>query len=440
MKRWILLLLAIGSAMAAAQGVRQQGLGGLILPGPGAAPYNPAYAVYPSTYAEGEGFRLPLGLLRLVLPLFPETNAPGYFYDRQTFKERFDALSFYDQLTHLDSFLFNPARSPDEVVFSIGKDEITITDGQGNPLNLDFSVGGGGRMASALTPPALLRVPLSTGVPGLGLEFTLVLGLGGLSVEASQDLEQAMRSGDLARCRSADPSPCALVGRTSAMGGVGLNLAYATPLPEIPGFEGKVYAGVRGEGFYGLGYLEAQATARPTFDQDGNPNGTEYEVRYFYSVPGNGTGFGVRADAGVVVDYQGFTFGLGVRNLVGFTRWSGTEVTVQNGSSSEAPAVRQSAGFTPAVFLNGAYRLPLEGGSLLIGADFSSADSSFHLGAEYAVGPYRLRDGAGLEGGFKFGLGGGVRLEGFSLDTALTVHQAPVVRGTVYGLALSVGF
>ncbi|RIH81137.1 hypothetical protein Mterra_03372 [Calidithermus terrae] len=33
-----------------------------------------------------------------------------------------------------------------------------------------------------------------------------------------------------------------------------------------------------------------------------------------------------------------------------------------------------------------------------------------------------------------------MRLEGFSLDAALTVHQAPVVRGTVYGLALSVGF
>ncbi|MCV4776780.1 hypothetical protein OFM21_28810, partial [Escherichia coli] len=92
--------------------------------------------------------------------------------------------------THLDSFLFNPARSPDEVVFSIGKDAITITDGQGNPLNFDFSVGGGGRTASALTPPALVRIPLPTGVPGLDLGFALVLGLGGLSVEASQDLEQ----------------------------------------------------------------------------------------------------------------------------------------------------------------------------------------------------------------------------------------------------------
>lgn len=440
MRRWLLLLMAIGSAMALAQGVRQQGLGGLILPGPEAAPYNPAYTTYPSTYAEKEGFRLPLGLLRLVLPLFPETNALAYFYDRQTFKQRFDALSFYDQLTHLDAFLFNPARTPDEVVFSIGQDEISITDGQGNPLNLDFSVGGGGRVASALTPPALLRLPLQTGVPGLGLELALILGSGGLGMEASEDLKQAMRTGDLNRCRSATPSPCALIGRTNAMGAVGLNLAYATPLPEIPDFEGKVYAGVRGEGFYGLGYLEAQAMARPTFDQDGNPNGTDYEVRYFYSVPGNGQGFGLRADVGVVVDYQEYTFGLGVSNVVGFARWSGTEVTLQNGSSSEAPALRQSAGFAPAVFLNGAYRMPLEEGSLLIGADFSSADSSFHLGAEYALGPYRLRAGAGLEGGFKFGLGGGVRLEGLSLDAALTVHQAPVVRGTVYGLALSVGF
>ncbi|PZA05808.1 hypothetical protein EWH23_15845 [Meiothermus sp. PNK-Is4] len=426
--------------MTLAQGVRQQGLGGLILPGPEAAPYNPAYAAYPPAYAEAEGFRLPLGLLRMVLPLFPETNAPAYFYDRQTFKQRFDALSFYDQLTHLDSFLFNPARSPDEVVFSIGQNEVRITDGQGNPLNLDFSVGGGGQTISALTPPPLLRLPLETGVPGLGLELGLIYGSGGLGVEASEDLKQAVGAGDLSRCRSATPSPCALTGRTNFISGLGLNLAYATPLPELPDFAGKLYAGVRGEGFYGLGYLEAQATARPTFDQNGNPNGTDYEVRYFYSVPGNGQGFGVRADAGVVVDYQGFTLGLGVRNLVGFIRWSGTEVTVQNGSSSQTPAERQSGGFAPALFLNGAYRLPLEEGSLLVGADFSSLDSSFHLGAEYALGPYRLRAGAGLEGGFKFGLGGGVRLEGFSLDTALTVHQAPVVRGTVYGLALSLGF
>ncbi|WP_018467907.1 hypothetical protein [Calidithermus timidus] len=426
--------------MTVAQGVRQQGLGGLILPGPEAAPYNPAYAAYPPTYAEEEGFRLPLGLLRLALPLFPETNALAYFYDRQSFKQRFDALSFYDQLTHLDSFLFNPARSPDEVVFSIGQNEIGVTDGQGNPLNLDFSVGGGGRMASALTPPALLRLPLQTDVPGLGLELGFILGSGGIGVEANEELEQAVRTGDLSRCRSATPSPCALTGRSNAMSAVGLNLAYATLLPELPDFAGKVYAGVRGEGFYGLGYLEAQATARPTFDSNGNPNGSDYEVRYFYSTPGNGQGFGLRADLGVVVDYQEYTFGLGLSNVVGFARWSGTEVTLLNGSSSESPALRQSGGFAPVVFLNGAYRLPLEEGSLLVGADFSSADGSFHLGAEYALGPYRLRAGAGLEGGFKFGLGGGVRLEGLNLDAALTVHQAPVVRGTVYGLALSVGF
>ncbi|MER3479411.1 MAG: hypothetical protein C4327_02730 [Meiothermus sp.] len=436
--RWLFpLWVALGLAFA--QSVRIQGMGGLVLPGPEAAFYNPAYAAYPNPYGDSEGLRLPLGLLRLVLPLFPDTNALGYFTDRQTFKTRFDALSLYDQLTHLDSFLFNPARSPDEVVFTVGNNQLSVTDGQGQPLNLDFSLGGGGQTSSSLLPPALFRLPLEVGVPGLRLELSALYGSGGFSLEASPELRQAVQ-GNLSPCKSATPSPCSLTGRTSFMNGLGLSLSYATALPSIPAFEGQLYAGVRGEGFYGLGYLEAQASARPTFDSNGNLSGSEYQVRYFYTYPSAGSGYGLRGDVGLVLDYAGFTLGLGLQNLVGFVRWSGTEVNVVNGSSTQTPSTRESGGFRPAVFVNGAYRMPLELGSLLVGADFNSAAQSAHLGLEYALDFYRLRAGIGLEGGFQFGLGGGVRLPGFSLDAALTAHPAPIVPGTVYGLALSLGF
>ena len=76
----LLLSLAAGLTWASAQGVRQLGMGGVILPGPAAAGYNPAYALFPPE--EGEGFPLPLGLLRLALPLFPDTSPVTYFTDR----------------------------------------------------------------------------------------------------------------------------------------------------------------------------------------------------------------------------------------------------------------------------------------------------------------------------------------------------------------------
>ncbi|WP_203971996.1 hypothetical protein [Thermus thermophilus] len=448
MKRRVLLILLGLSGLGLAQGVRSLGMGGVALPGPAYAWANPAYAAFPDRW-ERQGFQVPLGLLRL-LPFFPETSPFAYFTDFQAFRTRFDLLSFYDQAAHLDSFLINPARSPDEVVFRVSAGGLSVTDGEGRPLIPSFSVGSSPEKPEALVPHPFLPLAFELG-PGTYLSLGTFAGIQGLRVNPSPALAEALQKGSLEPCKGQDPSPCLLEASGAFSSGLSLALGFAAPLPEVPGL-GTVHVGVRGEGFYGLAYVEASAKARPTFDQDGNVSGTGYEYRYFLSYPSflegslgqgaGGQGYGLRADVGVAVDGEGWALGLGVRNLLGFARWSGVEVSGTENGETRTPATKESDFAAPEVFLNGAYRLPLEVGSLLLAADarFGSVAPAFHLGVEYSLGPWALRTGLGLEGGFRFGLGAGLNLEALALDLALTTHEAPLVGGTVYGVALAVSF
>ncbi|WP_337845732.1 hypothetical protein [Thermus sp.] len=441
---WTIALLVGLVPIGQAQGVRSLGMGGLVLPGPEGADRNPAYAAYPSRYGR-EGTMVPLGLLRF-LPTFPDTSPFTYFTDRQAFKTGFDALSFYDQLTHPNSFLLNHARSPDEVVFRIRADRLEIADGQGNPLAPSFALGAVGAKPTALYPPPLYWIPLwSEG--GIYFRFGPFLGVEGLQVSPSRELAQALAGGNLDACRQ-DPSPCTLSATAKASSGVALDLGWAAALPEVPEV-GQLYVGVRGQGFYGLGYVEVNAEARPIFDPDGNPSAVDYQVGGFYSIAyapqGSGLfpgrGYGLRGDVGVVLDMGQATLGLGVQNLLSLVTWEGYAFSVdQNGNLTQTPAKRQGDIFAPSLFLNGAYHFQDLG--LLLGADasFGATAPSFHLGGEYALGLALLRAGVGYEGGFRFGLGAGFDLEGLGLDLALTRHEAPLVGGSVYGIALAVRF
>lgn len=415
-------------------------MGGVLLPGPSGQGANPAYASFPGKW-DGEGFQVPVGLLRF-LPLFPDTSPFIYFTDPASFRNNFDFLSTYDQATHLGSFLLNPARSPDELVFKVSANGISITDGQGNNLMPTFQVGTASDRPSTSIPQPFLPIRLGLG-PGTYLSLGPFMGPQGIRIAPNPDLEQAMKDGSFDRCKVSTPSPCALEAQASFISGISVALGFSTPLPEIPGL-GRVYAGVRAEGFYGLGYAEASAQARPTFDQNGNPSGANYEVRYFLSYRGGGDmGYGLRGDVGVAVDGGDWAFGLGVQNLLGFSQWSGVEVTVVDGTETARTSTTKKSGFSAPVFtVNGAYRLPLEVGALLLAADtrFGATAPAFHFGLEYALGPVALRTGLGVEGGLRFGLGAGLNLEAVTLDLALTTHQAPLVGGTVYGLALAVGF
>ena len=448
------VVLALMCGFSLAQSVRSLGMAGLVLPGPEAAHLNPAYAAYPAgQYGSEQGLRLPLGLLGLVLR--PESNPlPGLSGLANLTKENspFDLLTFYHQLTYPNEFLINPASSraflnPNtgypEIQIVVEANGIQITDYRGNPIPLDLELGEVGVAATkALTPAPLLRVPLSL-ADNLFLDLGIFAGGFGLGLSPNDSLRQALRSGQLS-----PNSEYAAVLSTSAQSGISLGFGYAARLPDLPIpnlTPLKLYLGSRGEAFYGLAYLEGNLSIGLQTDSQGrfDPNRPPvYRGTVFYSVPGSGNGFGVRADLGVVIETQSATLGLGIRNLLGFVRWSGTELR-WNGSPGDpvsSQAERSSFGFVPAIFLNAATQVPLEAGTLLLGGDLGYQSRLYgRIGGEYSFGPARLRAGLGFDNGLRFGLGAGFVGAGFSLDTALTTHRAPVVGNTVFGLAVSLG-
>ena len=448
------VVLALMCGFSLAQSVRSLGMAGLVLPGPGAAHLNPAYAAYPAgQYGSEQGLRLPLGLLGLVLR--PESNPlPGLSGLANLTKENspFDLLTFYNQLTYPNEFLINPASSKaflnpntgyPEIQIVVEANGIQITDYRGNPIPLDLELGEVGVAATkALTPAPLLRVPLSL-ADNLFLDLGIFAGGFGLGLSPNDSLRQALRSGQLS-----PNSEYAAVLSTSAQSGISLGFGYAARLPDLPIpnlTPLKLYLGSRGEAFYGLAYLEGNLSIGLQTDSQGrfDPNRPPvYRGTVFYSVPGSGNGFGVRADLGVVIETQSATLGLGIRNLLGFVRWSGTELR-WNGSPGDpvsSQAERSSFGFVPAIFLNAATQVPLEAGTLLLGGDLGYQSRLYgRIGGEYSFGPARLRAGLGFDNGLRFGLGAGFVGAGFSLDTALTTHRAPVVGNTVFGLAVSLG-
>lgn len=449
------VVLALMCGFSLAQSVRSLGMAGLVLPGPEAAHLNPAYAAYPAgQYGSEQGLRLPLGLLGLVLR--PESNPlPGLSGLANLTKENspFDLLTFYNQLTYPNEFLINPASSKaflnpntgyPEIQIVVEANGIQITDYRGNPIPLDLELGEAGVAATkALTPAPLLRVPFSL-ADNLFLDLGIFAGGFGLGLSPNDSLRQALRSGQLS-----PNSEYAAVLSTSAQSGISLGFGYAARLPDLPIpnlAPLKLYLGSRGEAFYGLTYLEGNLSIGLQTDSQGrfDPNRPPvYRGTVFYSVPGSGNGFGVRADLGVVIETQSATLGLGIRNLLGFVRWSGTELRWNGnpGDPVSSQAERSSFGFVPAIFLNAATQVPLEAGTLLLGGDLGYQSRLYgRIGGEYSFGPARLRAGLGFDNGLRFGLGAGFVGAGFSLDTALTTHRAPIVGDTVFGLALSFGW
>ncbi len=445
MKRTVIAVCFLVLLAAQAQGVRTQGMAGLLLPGPAAAYLNPAYTAFPGdVYGYDSGFSLPIGLLGL---LRPQANPFVFFSDsgRKSLKDGtspFDLLALYDQLTHPNEFLINPPQSPGEVVIDLSDpNNIQITDGKGSKLNFDFSVGSpsGVSVSKGLTPNPLFRIPFSVGY-GLSLDIGVFAGGFGLGASPDAKLRTLLGRGNLEA-----NTAYGVEAKASGQAGVSAGFSFAS---ELPSFEMqdlgavKAYVGGRGEAFYGLGYLEGTATATVSTDANKIPDTQTGKLggTLFYSYPGIGSGYGVRADGGVAFQVQDTTFGLGIRNLIGFAHWSGLEIDLSDTSKTKA-AERNSFGFVPAFYLNAATKIPSETGIAILGGDFGYDGSLFgHVGGEYVFGPARVRAGVGYEGGLKFGLGAGFAGPGFTLDTALSTHQAPIVGGTVFGLALSLGF
>ena len=438
MKKFIVyfLLFSAAAGVGFGQSVRSLGMGGVILPGPWASAYNPAYAAYPaSTYGPNGGIGLPLGLINLALR--PSISPVYYFTDFSTFEENFDFIAFYDQLTRPYEYIINPPRSPDEIVFHISADGISVTDENGEPLAIKYSAKATGSSGLPIKQP-FFEIPIPTFTSWLHISIGAYVNAGGFGVEPSENLTADLAAGSLHANTTYSVSA-----RAAAESGLTGRIAFASPLPRVPGFDGKVYLGGQVNGFYGLAYVDTTVTATTTTDSNAIPGEISYSSNIFYTYPGVGSGYGGRVDLGVVADYQSGTYGLGIRNLIGYEKWSGIQQTSDAGGTSETQKTISQTVFNPSIYVNGAYAQTLEKkGVVLYGADMKYENGALaaHAGLEYQKSVFRLRGGLGYEDGFKIGLGGGMALPHFSFDVAITSHQAPFTGQLTFGLASSLGF
>lgn len=420
MKAFILALF-MGLGLTSAQGVRSLGMGGLMLPGPDAAVFNPAYAAYPGAKEE---LRLPFGLVSLVVN--PQTNVFNYFLNKPLFDSEFDYLALYDQLLYLDSYLINPPEAPDDVKFSIGPGGIVITDGQGNSLPLNFDRPASSSPSSIVAAP-LFALPIPLPLPGFSASVGLFTSADRIGLTPSNSLRLALAGAPI----EAD-TLYSLTAAGNVKAGLSGQFSYALAFPDFG--LGRLYAGARGEAFYGLAYLEAKAIASSQSDANKNLGPTRTRTEVFYVYPGNGSGLGARIDVGGAYDLGGLVLGVGMNNLLGFVTWQGTEeIRDENGGFVQRAASRSQAGLEPNLFVNAA--VPV--GPLLLGADWSVNTGAVHLGGEFSLGPIKLRAGVGYSSGLSTGIGAGFSIGGVNLDAALTTHTAPLVGGTVYGIALA---
>jgi hypothetical protein len=84
--------------------------------------------------------------------------------------------------------------------------------------------------------------------------------------------------------------------------------------------------------------------------------------------------------------------------------------------------------------------------ALLIAADASLQHGLFaaHLGGEAGfgldTGLFLVRAGAGVDNGFVFGVGGGLRLEKAGIDVALHSHRSPLTAHRAFGASVGLSF
>ena len=426
MPRLIVFALFLGLALG--QATWRAGVGGA---DPWNVGKNPAVAAVRGRWAPPATFDLPLGYFGLLA--LPDRSPLYAFLNEDLYYEHFDLLTAVDQGASPDALLLNPARSPKEVVIEVGKDGARVTDASGRPLS------------------AWLARPRSIGQESdLGYEHPLGrdLGLGfGLKTKFKTALEpNAALSALLREGRLEANTDYTLTMKSEIDTRLEAGLAYVIPLPELEleGQRGKLFVGVRGGVFLSLGYLEEKSALTVRTDEDKNVERQTTTTTLFYSlVSEHGPGFGGQFDLGLVWETEEGFVGLGLRDLVRFYHYRGTELVLTEEGENKRAAQKSglALGFKP--HFGGAWRVPLEGypAPLLAVFDLGYDEAPYvHLGGELPVGPLRARAGVGYRDGFSGGLGAGLELGPARLDLALTTRQSIVDGHLTFGIAAGVGF
>lgn len=427
----LVALCTVAALPAFAQDVRSLGMGGVLVPGPGAAERNPAYAAVPGR--GGNSIPIPFGVIATLV---------GTDWDPAS--TSFDALTLIDRLSHLDRFVLNPATDPDDIAFRVDESGLSIDVTGGSPLRLAqpsrFGSSFGVPIGASLGPVRLAVRPyvLASGTfaPGPGLARALAGGAESVSARVTADAEA----------------------------GVAVDVMGSLPLPfppEVLG-GGAAYAGGRVSAKLGLaraafdGHVMVEATKDGAGAYTGSTHTTYDATLAEGGVLGDGLGYGVDGDLGFVVvtpsETGTLTLGFAVENL-GVMIWNvnrtgysgdGTDLTTTDLGS------RRLVDVSRALRVGGNLALELDpdqigvaGMGLLLAADAGyalDAGANAHFGVEATFGPIAARAGVGLEDGVQLGLGAGIRTGGVAFDVALSSHRSPFTLHQAYGLSAGVSF
>jgi len=268
------LLLITGIGMVMASGARELGMGGVSTPG-AAAVKNPAYAA--AAFARGASVPLPLGAIAF---LSDERLDPA--------SDAFDLLTTLDQASQLNTFLLNPATSPEEILFVIGQ------DGDGNPT-LAIDLRGGSPLLleqqREVSYQQTAEIPLGVHLGPLLVAVRPFVRLGG-ALRPDAELQKVFSGG---------ASSGKLTASARGTAGVALDLAVAFELPPLAA-SGRIFVGLRGSPFLGLAKVDgtASASVTATSGADGPEVSYDYQgTAFFSSITEGRLGFGVNGDIGL---------------------------------------------------------------------------------------------------------------------------------------------
>ncbi|MEX2445037.1 MAG: hypothetical protein WD492_15655 [Alkalispirochaeta sp.] len=414
-----------------------------IRPEPEFAYFNPAFAYVDPEIDQRLGLRIPLGLLAIAT--IPERNPFLYETDPETFRSRFDFLSFYDQLQYPSSFLLNPGTSPEEIVARIRKDSLAVEYGDGSPLRFDSATDTDGvaRPLSPRLPPPLAIYSHRIDSPRYGSVVTatsLFLSTTGHSLEAEKNLQRVLEG------NATEPDiTYHFVGTASATGGVSQTVSY--PL-RVTAPRASVVLAPRLVGYYRAATVQAKLDATIGTDENAVPRGVDASERVFLSYPGNGYGYGGRVDVGTAVVSDNIRAGVAVLNLVGFDRITGTRHTYQ-AATTETHTVKTDD--TPPVgVLTFQHTHRWIGLTLITGADAVVGEGvAGHASFTVLRGPWLVRAVGGYRHGWEASFTVGLRSERARrtlprpvparLALSLNLHQSPFSRTTVWGLGMRIG-
>jgi hypothetical protein len=450
----VLSSLGLLAGLANAQEVRGLGMGGVLLPGPSLAQYNPAYTAYNASGFQSEGLEggipIPLGIINLLIrPNMNPFTLYGNIQSKNTAaltdpKSAFDALAFIDQVSNINSFIINPPSAPKQLNVNYSDNSITLTDENGKVLDLKTyngsSAGGSNGVGAANFTP--------------NFRFgNLELGIGVFAgVQGPQFSTDAALNAVLSGAQIAKGVPYGFSANVKGSAGISLGLAYATGIPISSPETGEftVYVGGRARGFYGLAYADVNIKGDVTIDATSNQPVTGYTTTSFVSYLGQGYGYGVNGDFGLAVDVpvgsdnSTATFGVGAINLVNYTTWSGEEITYKSDGTPGTfkPASRTDQVFNPLFTVNAGYSFRVDeiASRVFVAADVQFGQGKFaaHVGAEAKLGPVYARGGVGYDRGLILGLGAGlIFAPNLGMDLALTTHTAPFTNHLDFGIAMA---